>query len=437
VCDPAREWPSPGAWLRRSAHLHRGRRPRQVLNPILRQKGVRSLHGVPILFEDSRDRRPPRGHAPAPAVRSTGRGSCSRSSPDRIGLGSSTRGCTGRPSETSRLEGRFLATVSHELAHPLTPILRLGDRCAAASSYPPAAMQRALEAIERSARVQAPGSDDSRGTLAHHRREAAPRPPAECASPSVRRGSDRGHAAAATARHPGRDQPRPRIELIWEIRSGAAGDVEPPLQRDKFTLEGGRVDVGLSAWTAARSSSRFTARAGQSRPSSSLTSSSASAGRRFEQAAPRRPGPRLAIVRHHRRAPRGTVEAESAGEGKGTTVRVRMPFRVATTTRAGRARARCGCGTPAGGELAPLGGLRVLVVDDAAGHVRRPRSVLREAGGEVRACRSAAEAARRARDLVAGRPPVGHRHARRERLRSSAGPASQEAQHGARSPRLR
>src|SRR5206468_6030065 len=73
----------------------------------------------------------------------------------------------------------------------------------------------------------------------------------------------------------------------------------------------------------------------------------------------------LAIVRHLVELHGGTVEAESAGEGKGTTLRVRMPFRVAAHEASGPERAHeAAAETPAGGEFAPLGGLRVLVVDD-------------------------------------------------------------------------
>src|SRR5207253_583909 len=96
----------------------------------------------------------------------------------------------------------------------------------------------------------------------------------------------------------------------------------------------------------------------------------------------------LAIARQLVALHGGTIEAESAGEGKGATFRVRIPLRVATEdTRAHEAREGS-----ASEELTPLSGLRVLVVDDEPDTCDVLEAVLREAGAEVRACESAAEA---------------------------------------------
>ena len=96
----------------------------------------------------------------------------------------------------------------------------------------------------------------------------------------------------------------------------------------------------------------------------------------------------LAIARHLVELHGGTIEAESAGEGKGATFRVRIPLRVATEdTRAHEPREGS-----ASEELTPLSGLRVLVVDDEPDTCDVLEAVLREAGAEVRTCRSAAAA---------------------------------------------
>src|SRR5438128_5295625 len=99
----------------------------------------------------------------------------------------------------------------------------------------------------------------------------------------------------------------------------------------------------------------------------------------------------LAIVRHITELHGGTVQAESEGEGKGTTFRVRFPRGVAIRGTSEQERAPRG-ETFARGAPAPLGGLRLLVVDDEPDTCDVLEAVLREAGAEVRACRSAAEA---------------------------------------------
>jgi len=96
----------------------------------------------------------------------------------------------------------------------------------------------------------------------------------------------------------------------------------------------------------------------------------------------------LAIARHLVELHGGTVEAESAGERKGATFRVRIPLRLANEdSSAYEARE-----APPGKEPVPLGGLRVLVVDDEPDTCDALEAILEEAGAEVRACRSAAEA---------------------------------------------
>ena len=130
----------------------------QMLNPILRQKGVRSLLGVPILFEGSvigvlhvgtlQPRQFDRQDAQLLQIVA-----------DRIGLGIEYARLYREAQETSRLKDEFLATVSHELRTPLTPILAWVSQLRR-RRLDPARTARALEAIERSARAQARLVDD-------------------------------------------------------------------------------------------------------------------------------------------------------------------------------------------------------------------------------------------------------------------------------------
>ena len=363
----------------------------QMLNPILRQKGVRSLLGVPILFERSaigvlhvgtlQPRQFDRQDAQLLQIVA-----------DRIGLGIEYERLYREAEETSRLKDEFLATVSHELRTPLTPILAWVSQLRR-RQLDPARTARALEAIERSARVQARLIDDllevSRiigGKLRLDLRPMRLASAIEAAIEAMRPAAAAKNIRVVTSLDP-------RIELIW-------GDPERLQQvvwnlvsnAIKFTPEGGRVDVRLECVDShleltVRDTGRGIApeflpylfeRFRQADPSSTRALGGLGLG--------------LAIVRHLVELHGGTVEAESAGEGKGTTVRVRMPFRVATHDASGPERAHVARETPAGGELAPLGGLRVLVVDDEPDTCDVLEAVLREAGADVRTCRSAAAA---------------------------------------------
>jgi len=365
----------------------------QVLNPILRQKGVRSLLGVPILFEDRvigvlhvgtlQPRQFDRQDAQLLQIVA-----------DRIGLGIEYERLYREAEETSRLKDEFLATVSHELRTPLTPILAWVSQLRR-RQLDPARTARALEAIERSARVQARLIDDllevSRiigGKLRLDLRPMRLASVTEAASEAMRPAAAAKNIRVVTSLDP-------RIELIW-------GDPERLQQvmwnllsnAIKFTPEGGRVDVGLERGVdshlelTVRDTGRGIAPEFLPHLFERFRQADASSTRALGGL-----GLGLAIVRHLVELHGGTVEAESAGEGKGTTVRVRMPFRVATHDASGPERAHdVARETPAGGELAPLGGLRVLVVDDEPDTCDVLEAVLREAGAEVRACRSAAEA---------------------------------------------
>src|SRR6058998_2347635 len=132
--------------------------PAQVLHPVLVEEGIRSLLGVPILFEGqvigvlhvgTRERRQfDRGDAQLLQVVA-----------DRIGLGIEYAQLYRKAEETSRLKDEFLATLSHELRTPLTPILAWVIQLRRGTLDPTRAAH-ALEAIERNARAQARLVDD-------------------------------------------------------------------------------------------------------------------------------------------------------------------------------------------------------------------------------------------------------------------------------------
>ncbi len=362
----------------------------QVLNPILREKGVRSLLGVPLLFEGGvigvlhvgtrRRRQFDRQDAQLLQVVA-----------DRIALGIEYERLYREAEETSRLKDEFLATISHELRTPLTPILvwvsQLRQR-----TFDPAHAARALDAIERSARMQARLVDDlldvSRIIGGKLRLDLRPTELAwviEAAIEAVRPAAAARDIRIETKLEPRvdviRGDPERLQQVVWNLLSNAI----------KFTPEGGRVDVTLQRVDAHLE----------------LTVSDTGRGvapgflphlfERFRQAdasttrAHGGLGLGLAIVRHITELHGGTVQAESEGEGKGTTFRVRFPRGVAIRGASEQERAPRG-ETFARAAPAPLGGLRLLVVDDEPDTCDVLEAVLRGAGAEVRACRSAAEA---------------------------------------------
>ena len=358
-----------------------------VVNPILRQKGVRSLLGVPILFEGKvigvlhvgtlKRRLFDRHDAQLLQIVA-----------DRIGLGIEYARLYREAQETSRLKDEFLATVSHELRTPLTPSLAWVSQLRR-RALDPVRTARALEAIDRSARAQARLVDDllevSRMIGGKLHLDVRPMRLASAIEAAIE--AMRPAAGAKNIRVETRLDPR--IDLIqgdpdrlqqgvWNLLSTAI----------KFTPEGGHVEVTLE-----RVDSHF-----------ELTVRDTGKGiapeflpylfERFRQAdasvtrALGGLGLGLAIARHLVELHGGTVEAQSAGERKGATFRVRIPLRLATedssTYEAREA--------PPGKERVPLGGLRVLVVDDEPDTCDALEAILEEAGAEVRACRSAAEA---------------------------------------------
>ena len=361
--------------------------PAHVLHPVLVEEGIRSLLGVPILFEGqvigvlhvgTRERRQfNRGDAQLLQVVA-----------DRIGLGIEYAQLYRKAEETSRLKDEFLATLSHELRTPLTPILAWVSQLRR-RALDPARTARALEVIDRSARAQARLVDDllevSRmigGKLHLDVRPMRLAAAIEAAIEAMRPAASARNIRVETRLDPRIDliqgDPDRLQQVMWNLLSNAI----------KFTPEGGRVDVVLE-----RVDSHF-----------ELTVRDTGKGikseflpylfERFRQAdasvtrALGGLGLGLAIARHLVELHGGTIEAESAGEGKGATFRVRIPLRVATEDRRAH-EAREGSASE---ELTPLSGLRVLVVDDELDTCEVLEAVLREAGAEVRACQSAAEA---------------------------------------------
>jgi len=305
---------------------------------------------------------------------------------DRIGVGIEYAQLYRRAEKSNRLKDEFLATASHELRAPLTPILAWVSQLRR-GTLDPAHAAHALEAIERNARAQARLVDDllevSRIISGKMRLDLKPvrlaevidaaidavRPAAVVKNIRVVKGFHRGVLPILG------DGQRLQ-QVVWNFLSNAI----------KFTPENGRVEVWLRpAQTHLELSVRDT---GKGIPPGFLPH----VFERFRQAqAPITGGPGglglgLAIVRHIVELHGGSVHAESAGQGKGATFTVRLPLRVAPQPASSPG------APPPAPETPRLAGLRVLVVDDERDTCEVLEAVLRRGGAEVRACQSAAAA---------------------------------------------
>ena len=357
----------------------------KVVNPILREKGIRSLLGVPILFEG---RVIGVLHVGALQRRQFNRGDAQllQVVADRMGLGIEYARLYRRAEESSRLKDEFLATLSHELRTPLTPILAWVSQLRR-GTLDPARVVRALEAIERNARAQVHLVDDllevSRIISGKMRLEVKAVRLADvidAAIEGVRPAAMAKDIRVVKAIHPGvhpiRGDAQRLQQVAWNLLSNAIN----------FTPENGRVELRLRpAGTYLELTVRDT---GKGISPAFLPH----VFERFRQGDASSRGTHgglglgLAIVRHIVELHGGSVHAESAGQGKGATFTVRLPLRVAPQPASSPG------APPPAPETPRLAGLRVLVVDDERDTCEVLEAVLRRGGAEVRACQSAAAA---------------------------------------------
>src|SRR5438067_2927967 len=290
--------------------------------------------------------------------------------------------------EADKAKDHFLAMVSHELRTPLTAmlgwarLLRVGFRDAVRAA-------RGLEVIERNTKLLAQLIEDlldvSRivtGKLRIDRRQVDPVAIVEAAIEAVQGVADAKDIQLDAFLDPDAGpliaDPDRLQQVVWNLLSNAI----------KFSPAHGRVSIRLE-----RSGSPSLAR---------ITVSDRGAGikaellphifDRFRQGERSTGGLGLglAIVRHIVELHGGAVRAQSPGDGQGATFTVELPTLNETGTVAaaaphpGEASART--------RLAPLRGVRLLVVDDDADARELLSIILQEAGAEVSTAGSANEA---------------------------------------------
>ena len=295
--------------------------------------------------------------------------------------------------EANRAKDQFLATISHELRNPLSPILAWA-RMLRLGQVDPQKSRRAVEVIERNAAMLAQLIDDlldvSRivsGKLRLDMRpmELAPvleatveavRPAAEARQVELHAALDASHARIL-------GDPARLQQVAWNLLTNAV----------KFTSRGGRIDVSLIEHPDGRVEFRVSDD-GIGIPSRALPHIFDRFWQAEGHASEQRQGLGLglAIVRHVTELHGGIVSVHSDGEGRGTSFTVTLP--------------RCIIGEsapmlPGASGSAPrvpslpfprLDGRRILVVDDDPDTSELLKTLLGTCGAEVRVAGSSAQA---------------------------------------------
>jgi signal transduction histidine kinase len=286
---------------------------------------------------------------------------------------------------SNRMKDDFLGIVSHELRTPLSAILGWARMLKRGMLTSPRARDRALDAIERNASLQARLVDDlldvTRIVSGKLALEMAPTDLGaiiEAAIDSVRpsllaKGLEVGTSLGDRVAVLG--DGRRLQQVVWNLLNNAI----------KFTPKGGHIDVVLDRTDrAARISVSDT---GIGIPPDVLPR----IFERFKQADGTATrvygglGLGLSIVRHVVQAHGGTVEAQSEGEGLGARMIIELPLGDAEMPSS----ARLGNDDMNGTKLI---GARVLLVDDNADSLELLATALEAAGAELRAVGGARDA---------------------------------------------
>jgi PAS domain S-box-containing protein len=292
---------------------------------------------------------------------------------------------------SSRAKDAFLATVSHELRAPLSPILTW-VRMLRDDAVNPTQAAKALEVIERNARLQAQLVEDLLDV-------------ARIVEGKVRlriRPVDLSQVihSAADAVRPAAQAKDIRLHLVLDSTIALSGDAERLQQvvwnllsnAVKFTPKGGRVHVVLERVNshveiAVSDSGQGIAAEQLPHLFERFWQADSSTTRAFSGL-----GLGLAIVRHLAELHGGTVTAESPGEGAGSTFTVKLPVAPFTRTAGEEFRRHPVFHDGSGVAAVRLDGTKVLLVDDEPDANEALRVLLDGCGAEVRVAGSAAHA---------------------------------------------
>jgi signal transduction histidine kinase/AmiR/NasT family two-component response regulator len=295
-----------------------------------------------------------------------------------------------------QLKDDFLATLSHELRTPMTPILGWAQILRRTARYNPQVLQ-AAEVIERNARVQTQIVDDlldmSRIIAGKVRLEVRTVELADVIDAALETVAPAAEARAIElekhvppAVAPVRGDPHRLQQVVWNLLSNAI----------KFTPREGKVRIALEQVEGHVEIA--VADSGQGIAPGFLPF----VFERFRQADSSTTrqhgglGLGLAIVKQLVELHGGSVRASSEGVGQGATFTVRLPLAAVRALTAGPGRVPAAPynapATPAEAPPAVLRGLRILVVDDERDARDLVEHLLRDCGAEVLAVASGAQA---------------------------------------------
>lgn len=293
----------------------------------------------------------------------------------------------------NRIKDEFLAVLSHELRSPLNPILGW-TQLLRSRKFDPATTAKAIEVIERNAKVQIQLIDDLldvsriiQGKISLNVSPVNLVSTIEAAIDTVRLAAEAKSIEIkclvdSTVGLVSGDRNRLQ-QVVWNLLSNAI----------KFTPNGGLVIIRL-----ARDNSHAQIQVNDSGKGIKadflpyvfdyFRQADASTTRKHGGL-----GLGLAIVRHLVELHGGTVFADSPGEELGATFTVKLPLMsIPTKGRDSKEMSQTAEGAIAIDNYPPLEGLRVLIVDDEVDSREYLSLVLQECGAEVTAVASAIEA---------------------------------------------
>ncbi|MDZ8183383.1 MAG: PAS domain S-box protein [Nostoc sp. ChiSLP02] len=284
----------------------------------------------------------------------------------------------------NRIKDEFLAVLSHELRSPLNPILGWAKLLQSGKLDAPS-RQRALETIERNAKLQTQLIDDLldvsrilRGKIALKIYPVNPVQIIESALETVQLAAEAKQIQIETAialnnAKISGDSARLQ-QIVWNLLSNAI----------KFTPNSGKVEIRLEQVNNYAQIQVKDTGIGITpdflpfvfdyfrQEDSKIT-------RKFGGL-----GLGLAIVRHLTELHGGTIHAQSQGEGQGATFTVKLPLMVVATAPEPEISATT--------QLIDFSQLQILVVDDEADMRDLVRFILEQQGAQVTIAASAAEA---------------------------------------------
>jgi PAS domain S-box-containing protein len=305
----------------------------------------------------------------------------------------------------NRIKDEFLAVLSHELRSPLNPILGWA-KLLQTRQFDASATQKALETIERNAKLQTQLIDDLldvsrilRGKMALDICSVDLVSVIDAALETVRLSAEAknieiqkviAHNIGLISGDPGRLQ-----QVVWNLLSNAI----------KFTPTGGHVAIELSLVADDRPSvtdHRFNGQ-GQKTHYAQIQVKDTGKGitpeflphvfeyfRQEDGTTTRKFGGLglgLAIVRYLTEQHGGTVQAESAGEGCGATFTIRLPLK--KDEKPETEKGKSGEISTVSSTSYPLQGLRILIVDDEPDMRELIFTILEQAGAAVTVATSA------------------------------------------------